>query len=93
LRAVKAGGRNAELYPGNCALNRAVPRCGYRGRMADGDEPRRDDEERDDAVREHLAALDDEIARLRRMEAALDRRIAAADEERRSIEERMDDAD
>jgi cell division protein FtsB len=53
----------------------------------------RDDAERDEAVREHLAALDDEIARLRRMEAALDKRIAAADDERRAIEERMEDDD
>ncbi len=36
---------------------------------------------------------DDEIARLRRMEAALDRRIAAADDERRAIEERMEDGE
>ena len=49
-----------------------------------------EDAERDEAVREHLAALDDEIARLRRMEAALDRRIAAADDERRAIEDRME---
>ena len=41
----------------------------------------------DEAVREHLEALDDEIARLRKMEAAMDRRIEAAEEERRAIEE------
>jgi phage shock protein A len=46
-----------------------------------------DDAQRDEAVEEHLAALDDEIARLRRMEAALDRRIAEADDERRAIED------
>jgi cell division protein FtsB len=46
-----------------------------------------DDADRDKAVETHLAALDDEIARLRRMEAALDRRIAEADDERRAIEE------
>ena len=45
------------------------------------------DSERDDAVESHLDALDDEIARLRKMEAALDRRIAAAEEERRAIEQ------
>jgi hypothetical protein len=45
------------------------------------------DSERDEAVDAHLTALDEEIARLRRMEAALDRRIAEADEERRAIEE------
>jgi phage shock protein A len=46
-----------------------------------------DDAKRDEAVDAHLAALDDEIARLRRMEAALDRRIAEADDERRAIED------
>ncbi|MEA2448955.1 MAG: hypothetical protein QOG63_887 [Thermoleophilaceae bacterium] len=46
-----------------------------------------EDRERDEAVKEHLEALDDEIARLRRMEAAMDRRIAAAEEERRAIED------
>ena len=46
-----------------------------------------EDSERDEAVEAHLSALDEEIARLRRMEAALDRRIEAADEERRAIEE------
>ena len=54
------------------------------------DDPQRggmDDAERDEAVDAHLAALDDEIARLRRMEAALDRRIAEADDERRAIED------
>jgi cell division protein FtsB len=45
------------------------------------------DAERDKAVQDHLAALDDEIARLRRMEAALDRRIAEADDERQAIED------
>jgi hypothetical protein len=35
----------------------------------------------------HLRALDDEIARLRKLEAAMDRRIEEADEERRSFEE------
>jgi chromosome segregation ATPase len=43
--------------------------------------------ERDEAVEEHLGALDDEIARLRKMEAAMDRRIAAAEEERRALED------
>jgi hypothetical protein len=46
-----------------------------------------EDEERDAAVEEHLKALDDELARLRKMEAAMDRRIAEAEEERRQIEE------
>lgn len=45
------------------------------------------DSERDEAVEAHLDALDDEIARLRKMEAALDRRIEAAEEERRAIEQ------
>jgi len=46
-----------------------------------------DDRERDEAVNEHLTALDDEIARLRRMEDALDRRIEAAEDERQAIED------
>jgi flagellar biosynthesis chaperone FliJ len=45
------------------------------------------DSERDQAVDAHLTALDDEITRLRQMEAALDRRIEEAEEERRAIEE------
>ena len=45
------------------------------------------DSERNEAVEAHLDALDDEIARLRKMEAALDRRIEAAEEERRAIEQ------
>jgi len=40
------------------------------------------DAERDAAVEKHLADLDDEIARLRRMEAALDRRLDAWDQDR-----------
>jgi hypothetical protein len=44
-----------------------------------------DDSERDAAVDAHLQALDDEIARLRRLEAAMDRRIAEADAERQAI--------
>jgi hypothetical protein len=43
------------------------------------------DSERDKAVADHLAALDDEIARLRKAEAALDRRLAAAEDERRAM--------
>jgi hypothetical protein len=43
--------------------------------------------ERREPVEDHLEALDDEIARLRRMEAAMDRRIAEAEAERRAIEE------
>jgi hypothetical protein len=46
-----------------------------------------EDDERDDAVRDHLKALDDELARLRKMEAAMDRRIEEAEEERRAIED------
>jgi len=34
------------------------------------------DDERDEAVKSHIAALDAEIARLRKMEQALDRRLA-----------------
>ena len=55
------------------------------------DEPdtlaRVNDDERDDAVQEHLKALDDELARLKKMEAAMDRRIAEAEEEKRRLEE------
>lgn len=46
-----------------------------------------DDRERDEAVEAHLNALDDEIARLRKMEEALDRRIEAAEDERQAIED------
>ena len=46
-----------------------------------------DDDERNAAVDEHLKALDDELARLREMGAAMDRRIAEAEEEKRKIEE------
>ena len=45
------------------------------------------DDERDEAVQEHLKALDDELARLKKMEAAMDRRIAEAEEEKRRLEE------
>ena len=45
------------------------------------------DDERDAAVDEHLKALDDELARLKKMEAAMDRRIAEAEEEKRRLEE------
>jgi hypothetical protein len=48
---------------------------------------RREDEPDVDA---HLKALDDEIARLRQLEAAMDRRIEEAEEERRSIEREID---
>ena len=47
------------------------------------------DEERDAAVEEHLKALDDELARLREMGAAMDRRIADAEDERRAIEDEV----
>jgi hypothetical protein len=46
-----------------------------------------EDEKRDAAVDEHLKALDDELARLKKMEAAMDRRIAEAEEEKRRLEE------
>jgi phage shock protein A len=45
------------------------------------------DEERDAAVGDHLKALDEELERLRRMEAAMDRKIAEAEEEKRRLEE------
>ena len=44
-----------------------------------------DDSERDAAVDAHLKDLDDEIARLRKLEAAMDRRIEEAEDERRAI--------
>ena len=47
------------------------------------------DAERDAAVAKHLDALDDEIARLRRLEVAMDRRIADAEDEQRDIADRM----
>ncbi|MEA2428202.1 MAG: hypothetical protein QOF37_1830 [Thermoleophilaceae bacterium] len=46
-----------------------------------------EDEERDAAVEDHLKALDGELARLRKLEAAMDRRIEEAEEERRAIED------
>lgn len=46
----------------------------------------RGDDERNAAVEAHLRALDEEIARLRREGAALDRRIADAERERRRAE-------
>jgi hypothetical protein len=45
------------------------------------------DDERDAAVEQHLRALDDELARLRKMEAAMDRRIAEAEDDKRRLEE------
>ena len=44
-----------------------------------------DDSERDAAVDAHLKDLDNEIARLRKLEAAMDRRIEEAEDERRAI--------
>ena len=44
-----------------------------------------DDSERDAAVDAHLKDLDEEIARLRKLEAAMDRRIEEAEDERRAI--------
>ena len=64
---------------------RAQPAAGRRRRVGYGGGVK--DSDRDEAVEAHLGALDDEIARLRKMEAALDKRIAAADAERRAIEE------
>jgi hypothetical protein len=52
-----------------------------------GNLARVNDEERDAAVDEHLKALDDELARLKKMEAAMDHRIAEAEEEKRKLEE------
>ncbi len=48
------------------------------------DERRRDP---DVDVEGHLQALDDELARLRKLEAAMDRRIEEAERERRVIED------
>jgi hypothetical protein len=45
------------------------------------------DAERDAAVDSHLKALDEEIARLRRLEAAMDRRIEAREQERQAMKE------
>jgi phage shock protein A len=45
------------------------------------------DDERDAAVEQHLKALDDELARLKKMEQAMDRRIADAEDEKRRLEE------
>jgi hypothetical protein len=47
------------------------------------------DDERDAAVEQHLKALDDELSRLRRLEAAMERRIAEAEDERRAIEDEV----
>ena len=41
--------------------------------------------DREPDVDAHLRALDDEIARLRRLEEAMDRRLEEAEEERRAI--------
>ena len=41
--------------------------------------------EKEPDVEGHLRALDDEIARLTRLEAAMDRRLEEAEEERRSM--------
>lgn len=41
-------------------------------------------EEKEPDVDAHLRALDDEIARLRKLEAALDRKLAEAEAERRA---------
>ena len=47
------------------------------------------DDERDAAVDQHLKALDAELERLRKLEAAMDRRIADAEEQRRAIEDEV----
>ena len=41
-------------------------------------------------VEGHLRALDDEIARLKKLEAAMDRRIEEAEDERRSIQREIE---
>lgn len=41
-------------------------------------------------VEAHLRALDDEIARLGRLEEAMDRRLEEAEEERREIEREIE---
>jgi hypothetical protein len=46
------------------------------------------DEEPD--VEGHLRALDEEIARLKKLEAAMDRRLEEAEEQRRSIEREIE---
>lgn len=46
------------------------------------------EEERDAAVDEHLRALDAELARLRQLGAAMDRRIEEAERERQALEDR-----
>ena len=38
----------------------------------------------------HLRALDDEIARLRRLEQAMDRRLEEAEQERRELEREIE---
>ena len=38
----------------------------------------------------HLRALDDEIARLRKLEAAMDRRLEEAEEERRVMQREIE---
>lgn len=43
------------------------------------------EDDRRAAVDAHLQALDEELARLRRLEAAMDKRIEAAEEERRQL--------
>ena len=70
------GGRIAEVLPAKCG-RLACP--GYGWRM--------EDKERDAAVQDHLKALDDELARLRKLEAAMDRRIEEAEAERSAIED------
>lgn len=47
------------------------------------------DEERDAAVKAHLEALDAEIARLRKLEGAMDRRLEEREAERAAAAEQL----
>jgi hypothetical protein len=79
-------GRNAELSAAISGMNRCA---GRRASVSGVEDPERDT---DADVQEHLRALDDEIARLRKLEAAMDRRIDEAEDERRAIEESINRA-
>ena len=80
LRSGRRGnpsGHSVELLPANCGNNRGRRSRSYGVRMTEDD--------RRAAVEAHLEALDAEIARLRQLESAMDRRIEAAEEERRQF--------
>ncbi len=67
----------------------SVPNCGFiaaRWRSVSGVES----SEHEPDVDAHLRALDDEIARLRQLEEAMDRRLEEAEEERRVIEREIE---